>query len=374
MAAVVGAGYLAAQEDATRPAGYGHRLALVRDRGKVLCADNTELAAWSWIDENGKNRGFGPDYCRAYAAAVFGDATDDNWEIVNITFAERPTVMQSGEIDVMTIANTWTAHREIHWGNFVDIVHYAGLGVVSSKDSGIMANDWQSLDGMTGCTGAGTNYVQMAADMEAEYGITFELALYEIGGVRDAYDAGRCDFVLTGSDGTGSFVRQLTRSTPDDHSIWTSVFGKDPWAMLVPHGDDQWFDLVRMVGWILLNAEELGVTQDNVQDMYDNSSEHQGAAPARRRGHLGPGSPADRSRGCLEHHQGSGQLRRDHRPLLQHRGGRERLGLLSRTRAGQPVSARRPDVRAGEHLIDRVNARIGAGLPAVARLLCSALP
>ena len=272
MAAVVGAGYLAAQEDATRPAGYGHRLALVRDRGKVLCADNTELAAWSWIDENGKNRGFGPDYCRAYAAAVFGDATDDNWEIVNITFAERPTVMQSGEIDVMTIANTWTAHREIHWGNFVDIVHYAGLGVVSSKDSGIVANDWQSLDGMTGCTGAGTNYVQMAADMEAEYGITFELALYEIGGVRDAYDAGRCDFVLTGSDGTGSFVRQLTRSTPDDHSIWTSVFGKDPWAMLVPHGDDQWFDLIRMVGWILLNAEELGITQDNVQDMYDNAS------------------------------------------------------------------------------------------------------
>ena len=57
MAAVVGAGYLAAQEDATRPAGYGHRLALVRDRGKVLCADNTELAAWSWIDENGKNPG-----------------------------------------------------------------------------------------------------------------------------------------------------------------------------------------------------------------------------------------------------------------------------------------------------------------------------
>ena len=177
MAAVVGAGYLAAQEDATRPAGYGHRLALVRERGKVLCADNTELAAWSWIDEDGKNRGFGPDYCRAYAAAVFGDATDDNWEIVNITFAERPTVMQSGEIDVMTIANTWTAHREIHWGNFVDIVHYAGLGMVSSKDSGIMANDWQSLDGMTGCTGAGTNYVQMAADIKAKYGITFELAL-----------------------------------------------------------------------------------------------------------------------------------------------------------------------------------------------------
>ena len=124
---------------------------------------------------------------------------------------------------------------------------------------------------MTGCTGAGTNYVQMAADMESEFGITFELALYEIGGVRDAYDAGRCDFVLTGSDGTGSFVRQLTRSTPDDHNIWSSVFGKDPWAMLVPHGDDQWFDLIRMVGWILVNAEELGVTQDNVEDMYANS-------------------------------------------------------------------------------------------------------
>ncbi len=257
--------------DATKPVGYGARLELVRERGKILCADNTSSVGWGFIDEDGKNAGFGPDYCKAYAAAIFGDAEENRWEVVGISYAERPTVMQSGEIDVMTIANTWTALREIQWGNFVDIIHYTGLGIVSTKESGIVPGDYQSLDGMTGCTTAGTNYIQMAADMQAEYGIEFELNTYEAGGARDAYDAGRCDFSLGGSDSNLSFVRQLNNSKPDDHNAWKDVYGKDPWAMLVPHGDDQWFDIMRMVGWILVNAEEAGVTQANVEDLAKNS-------------------------------------------------------------------------------------------------------
>lgn len=258
--------------DATKPVGYGNRLKLVRERGKILCADNTQSSTWGWIDADGKNVGFGPDWCKAYAAMIFGEVTDDNWEIVNITYAERPTVMQSGEIDVMTIANTWTALREIQWGNFVNIIHFTGLGIVSSKASGIIPNDFKSLEGKTGCTTAGTNYFQMAADMQKEFGINFELKGYEAGGARDAYDAGRCDFYLGGSDSNVSFLRQMKITKFEDHNVWDSVYGKDPWAMLVPHGDDQWFDLIRMVDWILVNSEEYGVTQANVEDMAKNST------------------------------------------------------------------------------------------------------
>jgi general L-amino acid transport system substrate-binding protein len=220
------AGTLGTGADATKPVGYGNRLEIVRDRGKVLCADNTNSPAWGYLDADGKNVGFGPDWCKAYAAAIFGEATDSNWEVVGISYAERPTVMQSGEIDVMTIANTWTALREIQWGNFVDIIHYAGLGVVSTKESGIVPGDWQSLNGMTGCTTAGTNYIQMAADMQAEFGIEFELNTFEASGGRDAYDAGRCDFQLGGSDSNAAFVAQLVNSTPDAHNVWNEVFGK----------------------------------------------------------------------------------------------------------------------------------------------------
>ena len=263
----------AAGDDATKPVGYGNRLKLIKERGKVLCADNTASANWGWLDENGKNTGYGPDWCKAYAAMIFGDASEEHWEIVNISYAERPTVMQSGEIDVMTIANTWTALREIQWGNFVNIIHYAGLGIVSTKESGIVPDDFRSLEGMTGCTTAGTNYFQMAGDMEREYGIDFELKGYEAGGALDAYDAGRCDFFLGGSDSNVSTIRQLKITKFEDHNVWDLVYGKDPWAMLVPHGDDQWFDVVRMVGWILVNAEEYGVTMDNVADMAKSSGD-----------------------------------------------------------------------------------------------------
>jgi len=74
-----------AEGDATKPVGWGSRLDVIRERGKVLCADNTASAMWGWLDENGKNVGYGPDWCKAYAAMIFGDAKEEHWEIVNIS-------------------------------------------------------------------------------------------------------------------------------------------------------------------------------------------------------------------------------------------------------------------------------------------------
>ncbi|MCK4900119.1 MAG: hypothetical protein KAS38_15170, partial [Anaerolineales bacterium] len=52
-----------------------------------------------------------------------------------------------------------------------------------------------------------------------------------------------------------------------DHMILDITISKEPLTPVVPTGDDQWFDIVKVVTWGLINAEELGVTQANVEQM-----------------------------------------------------------------------------------------------------------
>ena len=142
------------------------------------------------------------------------------------------------------------------------------MGIMSRLDSGVVADDWMSLDGSTLCVTAGTNYVPASEDLKGQWGIDFETV--QLADPQIAYDAGRCDFIIGGKADLGRNLVDLT--DPDAHVVWNSLMAKDPWGMLVGHGDDQWYDLVRFVEWVMINAEELGVTMENVDDMVANST------------------------------------------------------------------------------------------------------
>src|ERR1700684_408372 len=58
-----------------------------------------------------------------------------------------------------------------------------------------------------------------------------------------------------------------TFPSPADHSVLPEVISKEPLGPMVRHGDDQWFDLVKWVLFAMIDAEELGVTQKNVDEM-----------------------------------------------------------------------------------------------------------
>jgi general L-amino acid transport system substrate-binding protein len=49
--------------------------------------------------------------------------------------------------------------------------------------------------------------------------------------------------------------------------ILDETLSKEPLGPAVPHGDEQWFDIVKTVAWVLINAEELGVTSQNIEEM-----------------------------------------------------------------------------------------------------------
>ena len=247
---------------AAQPQGYGTITDRVRQRGRVVCGVHTELLGFGYLDENGRNVGFDIDLCRAVAAAVLGDP--EAIETVPITAADRGPVLQTGEVDLITRNMTWTSLRDAEWGNFTWIMFYDGQGFLVPADSGIQA--LEDMEGATVCVTTGTTTERNLATSFGDAGLTYEAVTFEeTSAVYGAYEEGRCD-VATSDKSQLAAVRAGFQN-PDDHVILDITISKEPLTPAVPSGDDQWFDIVKTVMWGLINAEELGVTSANVEEM-----------------------------------------------------------------------------------------------------------
>lgn len=244
----------------------GAILKRVKDRGKVICAGRTDLLGFGYLDDAGKNLGFDIDLCRAVAAAVLGDA--NAIEIVPIPASDRGPVIQSGEVDILARNVTWTSSRDASWGNFTLIMFYDGQGYMVREDSGIESQE--DMDGASVCVTSGTTTEKnLAADL-AFHGVQFEAVIFEdTASVYAAYDEGRCD--VTTSDRSQLAAVKVGLADPVAHVILPMVISKEPLTPAVPHGDDQWFDIVKIVMSALINAEWLEVTAANVDVMITSS-------------------------------------------------------------------------------------------------------
>ncbi len=244
-------------------AGGGDTLAQVQERGVLNCGISGTLPGFSFVEDDGTVSGFDADYCRAIAAAVLGDA--EAVEFRPSTATERFPILQSGEIDVLVRNTTWTVSRDTSLGfNFAPTTFYDGQGMVVRKDSGI--TDLQGLEGGTVCVGAGTTTEKNLADVFRSLGINYEPVVFNDGpSTREAYDEGRCDGWTTDKSGLVAGLTQL--SNPDDHVILDVTMSKEPLGPLVRHGDDNWFDIVKWTTFCTMQAEELGITSENVDEM-----------------------------------------------------------------------------------------------------------
>jgi general L-amino acid transport system substrate-binding protein len=231
----------------------------VKDRGKVICAGRTDLLGFGYLDDAGNNLGMDIDLCRAVAAAVLGDA--NAIEIVPIPASDRGPVIQSGEVDILARNVTWTSGRD---ASYTIIMFYDGQGYMVRKDSGIKTQE--DMDGASVCVTSGTTTEKNLASDLAFHGVEFEAVIFEdTASVYNAYEEGRCD--VTTSDRSQLAAVQEGFAVPDDHEILPMTISKEPLTPVVPHGDDQWLDIVKMVLSGLINAEWLGVTQSNVEAM-----------------------------------------------------------------------------------------------------------
>jgi general L-amino acid transport system substrate-binding protein len=238
------------------------RLDLVKARGKLICAGRTDLPGFGFLDDAGNNSGFDIDLCRAVAAAILGDP--DALEVLPITASERGPSIQGGEPDILSRNVTWTSSRDAQWGNYTVTMFYDGQGFMAQKATGFSSA--LDLDGTTVCVTSGTTTELNVADFFRQHNMQFEAVIFEdSASVYGAYEEGRCD--VTTSDKSQLAAIRSGFADPGAHVILPETISKEPLTPVVAHGDDEWFDLVKIVMFTLINAEELGVTQANVGTM-----------------------------------------------------------------------------------------------------------
>lgn len=239
----------------------------VQSRGRLVCGARTDLAGFGYLDEQGNNIGFDIDLCRAVAVALFNDP--EAVEIVPLTAADRGPSIQTGEVDMLSRNVTWTSSRDAQWGNFTIIMFYDGQGFIVPADSDI--ETLEDLDGATICVTSGTTTELNLADAFRQRGLEFTADAYEdTATVYSTYEGGGCDAAT--SDKSQLAAIQSGLEDPDAHRILDITISKEPLTPAVPHGDDQWFDVVKTVLMVLVNAEELGITSENVDDMMDSEN------------------------------------------------------------------------------------------------------
>ncbi|MCD0421767.1 amino acid ABC transporter substrate-binding protein [Rhodopseudomonas sp. BR0M22] len=244
------------------PAG-AQTLKTVKDRGMLSCGVSQGLPGFSAPDDKGNWTGLDVDVCRAIAAAVFDDAS--KVKFVPLSAKDRFTALQSGEIDVLSRNTTWTLSRDTSLGvNFAGISYFDGQGFMAKK--ALKVNSALELNGASICVQTGTTNEQNVADYFKGNNMKYEvIAFANADEAVKAYESGRCD-VFT-SDVSQLYAQRLKLATPADHIVLPEVISKEPLGPLVRHGDDQWFDIVKWTLFAMINAEELGVTQKNVDEM-----------------------------------------------------------------------------------------------------------
>jgi len=238
-------------------------LETVKKRGQLICGVSTSAPGFANPDAQGNWKGLDVDSCRAIAAAVFGDAKRVKY--VPTTAKERFTALQSGEIDVLVRNTTWTMSRDTQMGfDFVSVNFYDGQGFMVPKKSGIKSA--KELNGATVCTTTGTTTELNLADYFRANKMQYKVVAYEkIEEINAAYDSGRCDAYTTDRSSLASQRTKL--KNPADHVVLPETISKEPLGAVVRHGDSNWGDIVRWAYYAQLNAEELGVSSKNVDEM-----------------------------------------------------------------------------------------------------------
>ena len=243
-------------------------LKAVKDRGMLNCGSNGQLAGFGLPDAQGKWTGLDVDVCRAIAAAVLNDPT--KVKFVPLSAKDRFTALQSGEVDVLVRNTTWTSSRDSSLGLiFTGVDYYDGQGFMVRKS--LKVNSALELGDASVCVQQGTTTELNLADFFRAHNmklksVTFATADETI----KAYDSGRCDAFTT--DASGLYAERLRLANSDDHIVLPEIISKEPLGPSVRQGDDQWMGVVKWVLFAMINAEELGITQKNIDEMMKSTN------------------------------------------------------------------------------------------------------
>ena len=250
------------------PAASAGTLDTIKGRGYLTCGSHPALPGFGVPDKDGVYQGLDIDFCRALAAAIFNDPTKVRF--TPTTSANRFTAVQLGEVDVLARNAPYTLSRDSALGmNFPAINYFDGQGFMLRKTAKLTSA--RQLDGASVCVAQGTTTEQNLSDYFRTNGMKFEsVAFASNEEAVKAMEAGRCDAYTT--DRSGLAAERVKFAHPDDFMILPETISKEPLGPAVRHGDEQWTDIVRWTHYAMLNAEDLGVTRANVDEMLKSNN------------------------------------------------------------------------------------------------------
>ncbi len=252
------------------PAQAGKTIDAIKARGQLVCGVNPSLPGFSAADSQGNWTGLDVDVCKAIAATLMNDASKIKWTPLNA--AQRFAALQSGEVDVLSRNTTWTLTRDASLGlNFTGVTYYDGQGFMVTKKSKITSA--KQLKGATVCVQSGTTTEKNLTDYSKAMGLNMKSVVFETQeATNKAYFSGRCQAYTTDASGLAS-VRNKEAGNPEDHVVLPELISKEPLGPSVRRGDDELFAIVKWVVFALLEAEEYGITQANVDALKADSKD-----------------------------------------------------------------------------------------------------
>jgi general L-amino acid transport system substrate-binding protein len=252
------------------PAHAGKTLDAVKARGTVKCGVTNGVAGFSAPDTQGNWSGLDVDTCRAIAAAVLGDPKKA--EFVPLNSQQRFAALQAGEVDILTRNTTWNLTRDASLGlHFTTINYYDGQGFLVPKK--LKVTSAKQLKGATVCTQAGTTNEKNVAEWSKAQGVPVKTVVFEsFEASFKAFFSGRCQAFTTDTSALAG-LRNKEAPKPDDYIILPELISKEPLAPAVKRGDDEWFAIVKWVPNALIEAEEVGITQANIDQLRASSKD-----------------------------------------------------------------------------------------------------
>lgn len=263
----IGAGALLSMGLLASPAVMAGTLDNVRQRGMLNCGVSEGLAGFSLRGANGVWAGFDVDFCRAVAAAIFDDPTKVNY--VPLNASERFEALRAKKIDLLSRNSTWTLEREARFGLlFAGITYHDGQSfMVLGKPEITSALE---LNNTTVCVQSGTTSQDNLADFARANSLAIStVVVATLAEATKSLNAGRCT-VFT-ADQSALYAERLNLDKPDAAVILPDVISKEPLAPVTRADDPAWFNIVRWVGFALINAEELGVSSKSLAEAMKSS-------------------------------------------------------------------------------------------------------
>jgi general L-amino acid transport system substrate-binding protein len=231
----------------------------VKAHGVVKCGVTLASAGFSAENNAGKREGFDIDLCKAIAAATLGD--DSKIQLTPMDLKTAFAGLPTGAVDVLTHRFTWTQSRDVGGLKFPKIMFFDGQGFAVAKKS--KANKIADLNNATICTLQGSTSELIVASYFAAHKLKYKIVTFASAEQAwDAFVGKRCDTVI--NDRSGLAARLAKLPNRDDYKVLAETVSNEPIGPIVAQGQPRWEDVVRFTLNALVAAEELGVTQANV--------------------------------------------------------------------------------------------------------------